>query len=57
MKKVVIEINGVRHALVPDEPIWFDCDKCSLSDLCRTKNVLLCNCFKNSRNHFEIEKG
>lgn len=57
MAKVVIEINGVRHALVPDGDAWYDCGQCSLVDLCRTKNVLLCNCFDISYHHFEIQRG
>lgn len=56
MVKIVIEINGVRHALVPDDIIWFDCDQCSLSDLCRKHELLLCNVFEKSYCHFEIRK-
>lgn len=57
MNKVVIEINGVRHALVPDDTIWFDCDKCSLCDLCRKYDFLICNVADDSDCHFEIQKG
>ena len=57
MVKVVIEINGVRHGLVPDPTLWFDCGQCSLADLCRTKNVLLCNYFERSNHHFEVQRG
>lgn len=57
MNKVIIEINGVRHVLVPDEPIWFDCDQCSLSDLCRKRALCMCNVFDDSDGHFEIQRG
>ena len=55
MDKVVIEINGVRHALVPDDQIWFECGNCSLVDLCRIKKVLICNMFDGAYHHFEVE--
>ena len=57
MVKIVIEINGVRHGLVPDPTLWFDCGQCSLADLCRTKNVLLCNYFERTNHHFEVQRG
>ncbi len=56
MDKFVIEINGVRHTLVKNKRRWFDCDLCSLADLCRKKEVLLCNIADSSDNHFEIRK-
>lgn len=57
MVKIVIEINSVRHALVEDKVRWFDCDLCSLSEMCRQKEVLLCNMFNRPNHHFEIQRG
>lgn len=56
MKKIVIEINGVRHVLVEDNVRWFDCHQCSLAEYCRIRELLLCNVFSNSYHHFEIRK-
>lgn len=55
MDKVVIEINGVRHALVKNSQKWEDCNECSLCDFCREHWDLLCNLFEDGDFHYEIE--
>ena len=56
MEKVVIEINGVRHALVSDDKKWEDCNECSLCAICREHWDLLCNLVEDGDFHFEYEK-
>lgn len=47
---VVIEIDGIRHKLVPGE---CSCDECSIKEDCT--RVYLCNAFSLDT-HFELEK-
>lgn len=51
----MIEINGVRHQLVEDDPIRGFCENCSLYDICLMKEINLCAILGNCDCHFEIE--
>lgn len=55
MDKIVIERNGVRHQLVKSDSQYFECELCSLNDVCKYGNVCLCNCFNCDNSHFEVE--
>lgn len=55
MKKVVIEIDGVRHKLVSDKTVGDVCSQCSLAKLCNHLTIMLCETLKKDT-HFEIEK-
>lgn len=55
MDKIVIERNGVRHRLVKSEGLFFKCEKCSLSDICKKGCIRLCARFRDDICHFERE--
>lgn len=55
MDKIVIERNGVRHRLVDSDGQFFDCELCSLNDVCKVVDICLCNVFRYNNCHFEIE--
>lgn len=56
MDKIVIERNGVRHALVSDSDLEYCDDGCSLLDLCVKRDICLCRIMGCVNGHFEIEK-
>lgn len=55
MDNVVIERNGVRHRLVESDGQFFDCEICTLNDICKEGGICLCNVFRCDNSHFEIE--
>lgn len=59
MKQVVIEIDGVRHRLVPDTEIpKAECMRCSMQQYCYTCDEIvsgLCCVFDQEDCHFEKE--
>lgn len=58
MKKIVIEIDGVRHQLMPTPQGKDYCtkDKCSLYKECQRSSVGLCVPFAPTGYHFEKEQ-
>lgn len=56
MKKIIIEINGVKHQLKADTSNNVYCDTCSLNSIYKIhENICLCNLFSHDT-HFEIIK-
>lgn len=56
-KKIVVEIDNVRHILMPDRKGVDYCvkDKCSLFGFCQRAPVTTCMAFATSGHHFEKE--
>lgn len=57
MKRVIIELDGVRHQLVttPQGKDYCAKDKCSLFSFCQRAPVTTCTAFATSGFHFEKE--
>lgn len=57
MKKIIIDIEGVRHKLVQDAKNADYCskDKCSMFGFCQRAPVTTCTAFATSGYHFERE--
>lgn len=54
---IVLEIDGVRHVLKPDDRCCI-CFHCSLLNFCMARSKFVCSMFANSDNfHFELEKN
>lgn len=59
MDYIVVEINGVRHKLVPDDISKDACAACSLNSICSSEDSM-CSAFvglyhDSIHSHFEIE--
>ena len=56
MKRIVIEIDGVRHQLVPDQKNVDHCMKgrCSMYAFCQRAPVTTCTAFATSGYHFSL---
>ena len=57
MKKIIIEIDGIKHQLIENNNINNPCDICSLSDLCddletRCPVGICVDLFKGSKNSY-----
>lgn len=54
-ENIVLEIDGVRHVLKPDDRCCI-CPHCSLLKFCMARSKFVCSMFANSgKFHFELE--